>query len=167
MSQIEQLDLRQNIFLLTNISLQFRPPSLVSALIHFERGDEVNRLIETEKAKEYLKGRIEADPLISPNYLSNLLICYALEGDREQMETAILNVREQTSFLKWKYMYEAEFEFKIAAAHLIAGDKDAAIESLTRADKLDDHDLLLKQELNLWFIFDRLRGNPRFDKLLD
>jgi hypothetical protein len=30
-----------------------------------------------------------------------------------------------------------------------------------------DEPIFLSRELELWFIFDRLRGNPRFDALLE
>ena len=45
------------------------------------------------------------------------------------------------------------------------GDEDKAIEILENAGKLHSP-IFLNRELELWFIFDRLKGNPRFDALL-
>ena len=163
---IEELDPDEGFSLTGGVSLVIRPTSLVSALIYFETGDTEKQLIVAEKTRSYLEGRIEEDPLISPNYHTNLTLSYALVGDREKMDANIVITREQGSSIRWKYMFEAEIEFRNAVAYLVTGDHEAAIETLTKANELDYHDLLLKQELELWFIFDRLRGNPRFDALL-
>ncbi len=39
-------------------------------------------------------------------------------------------------------------------------------ETLEAASKMDGP-IFLNRELDLWFIFDRLRGNPRFEALLE
>ena len=62
-------------------------------------------------------------------------------------------------------MYQAINEMRIAIAYLVLGDHDKAIETLEAASTLEGL-VLQSQALDLWFIFDRLRGNPRFDALL-
>ncbi len=56
-------------------------------------------------------------------------------------------------------------ETHVAIAYMVLGDHDMAIETLEAASKMDGP-IFLNRELDLWFIFDRLRGNPRFDALL-
>ena len=51
-------------------------------------------------------------------------------------------------------------------AEVPLADHDKAIETLEAASKMDGP-IFLNRELDLWFIFDRLRGNPRFDALLE
>ena len=54
----------------------------------------------------------------------------------------------------------------IAICYLVLGENNKAIETLEAASKMDGP-IFLNRELDLWFIFDRLRGNPRFDALLE
>jgi len=144
-----------------------RPVNLVSALVWFELGDEEKWLIETGKARTYLEGILEMDPMKQhPYYWSCLTIGHALAGEREQMEAAMAKVRELTNSASWKHFYQAPCEMHVAIAYLIMGGNDAAIETLTQASKMGG-DVFLKRELGLWFIFDRLRGDPRFDALLE
>ena len=49
---------------------------------------------------------------------------------------------------------------------LILGDDEMALSTLEAASKLPSV-TPLNRELYLWFMFDRLRGNPRFDALLE
>ncbi len=81
------------------------------------------------------------------------------------MESVIANVRELTILPYWKFINQVESEIHIAIAYLVLGDNDRAIEILEKGSKMDSF-LFLNRELDLWFIFDRLRGNPRFDALL-
>ncbi len=146
-------------------SVQLHPLNLVNALIWFELGNEKKWLIEAEKAKTHLKEIVENVPLADPWYWSNLTISYALEGERNQMELTINKARELTSSEYYKYFNQVECEIHIAIAYLVLGDDDKAIETLEAASKMDSP-IFLNRELDLWFIFDRLRGDPRFDKLL-
>ncbi len=138
--------------------------NLVASLIWFELENEGKWLIEAEKAKAHFEKKIE-DPLVDPVDWSKLTICYALESERDKMESAIAKVRELTSSAYWKYIAQATCETHIAIAYLVLGDHDKAIETLEAASQLESP-TFLNRELDLWFIFDRLRGNPRFDPLL-
>ena len=136
-----------------------------SSLIWFVRGNEAQWLFEVEKAKRFLKGMVENDALADPVYRSNLAICYALEGDREKMESAMVKVRESTAGSLWKFRRQARCEAHIAICYLILGENDKAIEILEAANQMNPS-FLLNRYVEPWFIFDRLRGNPRFDVLL-
>ena len=54
----------------------------------------------------------------------------------------------------------------LSFTYLVLGENDTAIESLEAASNMKS-ETQLNRELDLWFIFDRLRGNPRFDALLE
>lgn len=66
------------------------------------------------------------------------------------------------SLVFWKYRPQARCEMLLAIALLVLVDHDKAIETLEAASKMD-RPILLNRELGLWFIFDRLKGNPCFD----
>lgn len=51
-------------------------------------------------------------------------------------------------------------------AYIVVGENSEAIKTLEAASTMRSR-IILNRELNLWFIFDRLRGDPRFDKLLE
>ncbi|MCZ6673018.1 MAG: hypothetical protein O7C75_08765, partial [Verrucomicrobia bacterium] len=156
------LDLR----LPRNMSMSIRNSYLLAALVHFELKEKMNWTAESEKAKASLQPITQVDPMADPDYSSNLAICYALEGDRERMEATIQAVREKTNTEIFRFSLQAACEMHIAIAYLVLGENDKAIETLEAASKMDGI-LFLNRELDLWFIFDRLRGNPRFDKLLE
>ncbi|MDA0348788.1 MAG: hypothetical protein O3C20_15460 [Verrucomicrobia bacterium] len=82
------------------------------------------------------------------------------------MKKAISEVRAQTSSPKWHYRRGDLTEMHIAICYLVLGDNDKAIETLEVASKMSGP-IFLNREFDLWFMFDRLRGNPRFDKLLE
>ena len=147
-------------------SLNIGPTGLAMALIHFEQEDNEQWLMGAKSARTQLEAITELDPKGYPYYWSRLAICYALEGDRERMETATTITREKTRSSIYKYRFQVECEAHIAICHLVLGDHDKAIETLEAARKLESP-LFLNRELDLWFIFDRLRGNPQFDKLLE
>jgi len=147
------------------VSMDLHPLNLVNALIWFELGNQEKWLIETEKAKTHLIEIVENAPLADPWYWSNLTIGYALEGERGQMERTINKARELTRSEYYKYFNQVESEMHIAIAYLVLGDHDKAIETLEAASKMDSS-IFLNRELDLWFIFDRLRGNEKFDELI-
>ena len=82
------------------------------------------------------------------------------------MESIIQKIRSLTDAGNWKFRRQVDCEMKIAVAYLVLGEHDRAIETLEAATKMDGP-IFLNRELDLWFIFDRLRGNPRFDALLE
>ena len=51
-------------------------------------------------------------------------------------------------------------------AYVVLGDNDRAIETLETASQIESQ-YMINRELDLVFIFDRLRGDPRFDALLN
>ena len=148
------------------ISMSIEHTGLLAALIGFELEEKETSITETDKAKDYLQSITGVDPLAWPSYWSNLAICYALEGDREQMNSTIARVRELTGNKNWRYQYQAHCEMLIAICYLVLGDDDKAIATLEAASKMDGP-IFLNRELDLWFIFDRLRDDPRFDALLE
>ena len=81
------------------------------------------------------------------------------------MEGILTKVRERSGTPNNQYRFQVKCEAQIAMAYLVLGDDDKAIETLERPNQLKGP-LHLNRDLDLWFIFDRLRGNPRFDALL-
>ncbi|MDA0345969.1 MAG: hypothetical protein O3C43_05800 [Verrucomicrobia bacterium] len=147
--------------------LYLMPHHLLSAILWRELDDEVKSRDELSKAKTYLESSIEKSPLVGLDFYSNLMISYALEGNREeffaiskQVEERISNQAEyRRGHQPYHYVYRA-------MGLLLLGDEEAAIDDLIVASKFKGL-IFLNRELDLWFIFDRLRGNPRFDKLLE
>jgi TolB-like protein len=142
------------------------PLDLLSALITFEQEDRKQVAIEVQKAEIHIKEIIDKNPMAFPTYWSSLIICYALSGETDLIPATVDRVREQTRLEYWKYDYQLICEIQIAICYLILGDHDQALSTLEAASKLDGP-IFLNRELDLWFIFDRLRGDPRFDKLLE
>ncbi|MDA1066827.1 MAG: hypothetical protein O3C43_10015 [Verrucomicrobia bacterium] len=140
--------------------------AMIGALVYFELGDREKWLIETKTMKTYLEEYTQADPLADPFTWSQLPMCYALEGDRSRMEAGISAAREKVIEQKRQYTMSAQTEAHIATAYLILGDTEKAIDILEAACRQDSL-ILLNREIGMWFIFDRLRGNPRFDALLE
>lgn len=147
-------------------NFKFKPVDLLVALILFEKAQREAALVNAKNAKVYLENIVENDSLADPVYWANLTVCYALLSDRRKMESAISRVRELTNSIDWEYRRKANCELHIAIAYLVLGDHDKAIEILEAANKMDGP-IFLNRELDLWFIFDRLKGDPRFDKLLE
>ena len=54
----------------------------------------------------------------------------------------------------------------LAIAYLILGETEKALEILETAKQLDSS-ILIHREAELWFMFDRLRGNPRFEAFIE
>ena len=140
--------------------------NLVSALNWFELDDQEHWLEESEKAKIHLESIVELNPLPAPWYWADLAICYALEDNRALMEQAIVKTREVSHTTFWRYGQEAGCEMLIAVAYLVLGENDEAIDTLEKACNMDSQ-FILNRRIDLLFIFDRLRGNPRFDALLE
>ena len=169
--QLKDLDLYSRFYLIAtqehhhSWTLSFQPPYLVAALIHFKLEGKGRWLEETRKAQTYLDEVLEVTPIVDPEHLSLSAICYALVGDRERMKEMIPKVRELTASVNWQFRRQVECEMHLAIAYLVLGDHDKAIEILEAASKMHSP-IFLNRELDLWFIFDRLRGDPRFDALL-
>ena len=149
-----------------SITFFIEPLELLTALLWHELGEKEKWLAEANKAATQLEELLKNFQNGLPRGKSTLAICYALQSERELMESTIANVREQTSLEKWRHRQQVQCEIHIAICYLILGENDKAIETLEAASKMDSP-IFLNRELDLWFIFDRLRGNPRFDKLLE
>ena len=148
-----------------DFKFSLRSRESMKALIWFELGNREQWQVAAEKAKVGFKDIVAMDPIADPDFGSNLAICHALTGERDLMEKAISEVRAQTSSANWQYRRGDLTEMHIAICYLVLGDHDKAISVLEAASKMNGP-IFLNRELDLWFIFDRLRGDPRFDKLL-
>ncbi|MDA0348073.1 MAG: hypothetical protein O3C43_10040 [Verrucomicrobia bacterium] len=141
--------------------LAISPRELAKALVHFERSDRTAWMTEAEKARLKL-AESSARPNASVNQWAKLAICHGLMGDRERAMSLLSEGRaKKPSSLNQM----TEFEVMSAIVFLVLGNHDKAIQILEAASKMDGP-LFVSRELDLWFIFDRLRGNPRFDALL-
>ena len=137
----------------------------MASLLCFELGNEQESRRFAEMAEDQIEQKLR-DPFADPLFTSTLAIAQALLGERAQMETTLTNLRERIASPNWKYRREVPCEMGVAIAYIVLGDHDKAIETLEAASQMDGP-LFLNRELELWFIFDRLRGNPKFDALLE
>ena len=62
---------------------------LLAPLICFEQEHEDKRLIDVEKTKTIYESIVQEGTIDRPQDWSPLVICYALEGNRDRMESAI------------------------------------------------------------------------------
>lgn len=141
------------------------PLQFIVALIHFERNEPNHWMLEAEKAAAYLTSMIEDNPKADPIIWSMLSICHALQNDREEMLRTLEKARELCRDPFWEFMQKQNCEFHIAIPYLVLGETEKTLETLEEASQLKSS-TFLNRELDLWFIFDRLRGNPRFEDLL-
>jgi tetratricopeptide (TPR) repeat protein len=139
---------------------------LQAALINFLIGDEARYLSESAKAIAKTRKVVENHPIAVPLNWSNLAIAYALKRDRAAMESAMAIAREKASDTTRKFRYQLKVELQIAMSYAIIGDNLKAIDTLEAASQLKSIDFF-SRELALEPIFDRLRGNPRFDAFLE
>ena len=157
----------------SNVSLVFFGGSIpikytdqISALIWFARDNLDQCRINAEKSRAYWMGITENALNPGPRQISQLAISHALLGDEAAVEAIIPEIRKLTAEPFSKYHYQAQCEMYIAICYLVLGDHDKALSTLEAACKLEGP-ISINREMDLWFIFDRLRGNPRFDKLLE
>lgn len=169
-SSIPQDNIWQNNFALIPENgwhvLRIGPVDLIRGLCLLELGQKEKSLTLALRAQKYLETAIKQDKLIAPDITANLVICYALNGERGNMDSMIRLTREKTSLVERQYQFQVQCEMRIAAAYIILGDHDKAIETL-EAVRRTESIVFLNRELDLWFIFDRLKGKPRFDALLE
>ena len=117
------------------------------------------------EAANFYQSILKNDPG-QPKYRAALAIVDALNGDREPIARRRLEVDQLTQSVNWNYLAKSACEARFAVAHLILGDNEEAIELLESATQIDSQ-IFYGRVFELWFIYDRLRGNPRFDKLLE
>ena len=117
---------------------------------------------------ESLLASSKDSPRISFAHFPELAILASMMGKYELMNDAISKARKRVRdrYVTAYFMRRTDVEKWIAMAYLISGDEDKAIEALEAADEISGP-FLFNRELQVWFIFDRLRGNPRFDALLE
>jgi TolB-like protein len=153
-------------FFSSGYDLRFEPVNLMIGLIHFELGAKEDSMLAAQKAKDFLINSLAGTEYDAADEWASLAICYALLGDSEEMNKAIEQARKVVLTARRSYRDHAKSEVQIAVSQLVLGDHDQALSTLEAASKLDSP-IFLNRELQLWFIFDRLRGNPRFDKLVE
>lgn len=142
--------------------------SLSGELLKFDRDKADNESRSLAKARaEQIQQQLSTQPLsATPSLFARLIIHQALAGQREPMESAIAKGRALVKQAYWAYQAQAALEASIAIAYLVLGENDRAIEILEAASEMEAP-FFFNRELDLTFIFDRLRGNPRFDALLN
>ena len=64
------------------------------------------------------------------------------------------------------YLDRAATDILIAVAYLVLGEEGTARTTLENACQLPSP-IFFARELQVWFMFDRLPSNPRFDALLE
>lgn len=116
-------------------------------------------------ALDWLDNYLKDNPNGNSWYFGARAIFEALSGDRSGMESAVAKAREFAVSPNAEPLGRASTEIKVAMAYIVLGDDQKAIEILEAASQMPSRTPLNRQ-LDLWFIFDRLRGNPRFDALL-
>jgi hypothetical protein len=102
---------------------------------------------------------------VEPRDLAYRAIGYALKRDRTSFERLLLEIRDLTETDNWRYRWRLHCEMLIAVSYLALEETDSAIETLEAASEIEGP-MLFNRELELWFVFDKLHGNPRFDALL-
>lgn len=145
--------------------LRIAPNSLLAALNWFALGKKDEWQTEAAIARDLLESRAAQSDLVDPSDSSLLAICYALEGNREKVESLILEARELASDEGRRFRYQALCEMHIAIAYTVLGEYEEAIATLEAASRLHSP-LAVEREAAIWFVFDPLRGNPRFDVLI-
>jgi tetratricopeptide (TPR) repeat protein len=163
LDHLRERDPEERISIYPRLGFGITHSQLLEALIRFAQDGEWSG--EVAEAKAFFRESIDENPMTSPTNWSHLVICAALEKDRDSMASNMTKAREIASSPYYKYRYLAIVEMHIAIAYIVLGENDKAIEILEAASKMDGP-IFLNRELDLWFIFDRLRGNPRFDALL-
>ena len=148
-----------------DLGFNFSPVAVLIAMVAVERGEQEKALNNSLRATEMMEALLRGDPQFDPQFWSNLVICYAIQGELEKMEAIIPKIRAATNRPFWKYKRLVACEMRIAIAYLLLGNRDKAIKILTAAHSLPSP-LLFGQELQLWYIFDPLRGDARFEALL-
>ena len=146
--------------------LEVQPVAILRSLILFEQGKRTELASEAKVIREYLEAVIANASLADPDYYSMLAVGYALEGERVKVDEMVQKTRELSQTANYQYRFEAKCEMHLATAYLILGDNDKGIQILEAASRLKSA-IFFNRELEIWFVFDRLKGNPRFDKLLE
>jgi hypothetical protein len=81
-------------------------------------------------------------------------------------ERAMQKAREAASNIGIRFYAIAGVELSISIAYLVLADQEKAIETLENLNKQECAQFI-NRERQFWPFFDRLRGNPRFEKLLE
>lgn len=137
---------------------------LLKGLIQLELGDRAGAIEFADEALERLEP-LQKSGSVEPRDLAYRAIGYALKRDRTSFERLLLEIRDLTETDNWRYRWRLHCEMLIAVSYLALEETDSAIETLEAASEIEGP-MLFNRELELWFVFDKLHGNPRFDALL-
>lgn len=170
---IEQMDPNEigvetgyGVFNTSPFAFRIFPKALIKALLLFEIGDSERSLSEARIAKSNLERAVTDNTEVYPDFYAQMAISFAMLSEKSNMESAIEKLRKLNQLDIYRYTNQVRCELGIAIAYLVLGDDDKAIEILEAASKMESP-IFLNRELQLWFIFDRLREDPRFDALLN
>jgi tetratricopeptide (TPR) repeat protein len=110
-------------------------------------------------SKKYLEDIMELDPQSFSRYQDDLALCHAFLGNREMAENLMA---ERTLSTLSDSM---ENELDLATIYLVLGDNDAALNHLAKAAEIGKP-FMIEREIDLYYLWDPLRGDPRFEALL-
>lgn len=148
-------------------SLLRLPDELVHSVLLLKTGDREQAASLVKEKRVSFEREINRYPKIAePDDWSELAICAAWGKDHEAMVEAIQKSRELTATPRYKYPEQVECETHIAFAYLLMDEREKAIETLEAASEMEGPDRLSVM-LQTMFQFDELRGDPRFDALLN
>ena len=147
--------------------ISFGSKNLAAALNWYVLKDQDNWKTENDKAKAHLLEVVDTHSLPAPFYWAGLAISHALDGNDLLAHEAVEKSREIAASTYWEFRQQAACEFLVSIAYLILGDKNQSLLGLESAFDMESRWFPhMHRKMDLWFIFDRLRGNPRFEALL-
>ena len=139
------------------------PKTLLSAQIHELTGDTERAKSEYENAKDLLEKEVRTHP-DDPRYHSSLGVVCAALGQREE---AVHEGKRAVDLLPMSKdaVYGIPYVIDLAHIYTTVGDDDAALAEIERL--LSQPSWMSPAWLEMDCRWNRLRGNPRFQQLLD